>query len=222
MSKKPTILFDIDGTLIRTQGAGRSAIDQTILNMFGIENQERVPLAGRTDFAILTDLFAANQIDFESHYREFSERYHHQLKLKLETVHGEVLPGIHSLLRELQSKAFPLGIVTGNGENAAWHKLERFQLGSYFSFGGYGDDFANRNDVAAQAVVAAKRRLNEDFCESLCWVIGDTPADVDCAISIGAKAIAVLTGGFERNDFENSQATQILDDLSGLTPDFFL
>lgn len=218
---RPTILFDIDGTLIQTRGAGRSAIDIALQDMFGIVNQTKVPLAGRTDYAILSDLFLANGIDFSEHYETFSVHYHQQLKLTLQEIEGDVLPGVIDLLKQLKAKDFPLGIVTGNGRTPAWSKLERFGLDSYFDFGGYGDSSPNRNDVAAQAVDAAHRELKTNFQIQSCWVIGDTPADVECAKSVGANSIAVLTGGFGHTDFDDYLADEIVDDLTQLPPSFF-
>ena len=215
---RPTILFDIDGTLLRTRGAGKSAINTTFQELFGIDNEAWVPVAGRTDYAILGDLFQANGIDFAEHYEAFTIRYHQHLKLTLRTIEGEVLPGVFDLLEQLKSANFSLGIVTGNARVAAWSKLERFGLDSYFDFGGYGDNSRDRNVVAADAVDAASRELQNEFQIQQCWVIGDTPADVACAKSVGAKAVAVLTGGYDHNDFDDSSADAIVKDLTHLDP----
>lgn len=218
---RPTILFDIDGTLLRTRGAGRSAIDIALQDMFGIVNTTKVPLAGRTDYAILSDIFQANGIDFSEHYESFSTHYHKQLELTLQEIEGDVLPGVKELLEQLKEVEFPLGIITGNGRTPAWAKLKRFGLESYFNFGGYGDSSPNRNDVAAQAIEAASQALKNDFQIHHCWVVGDTPADVECAKSVGAKSIAVLTGGFDHNDFVDYSADEIVNDLTHISLNFF-
>lgn len=217
MSRPTTILFDIDGTLLLTRGAGMLGINRTFQEMFGVNNDTRVPVGGRTDFAILQDLFAANEIDFERHYREFSQRYHEHLKSTLHEVAGDLLPGVIPLLQELKSRDFQLGILTGNAKVAAWLKLDRFGLSEYFDFGGYGDDSADRDVVASQAVEAAQRQLQSSFSIDQCWVIGDTPADIRCARSVGAKVIGVLTGRYDRDDFNDYPADEMVDDLTQLS-----
>ncbi|MDB4777925.1 HAD hydrolase-like protein [bacterium] len=221
LSQRHTILFDIDGTLLRTRGAGFSAIDRTFHEMFGIDNQTKVPAAGRTDYAILSDLFAANEVDFEEHYESFSQRYHVQLETTLQQTQGDLLPGVTELLEQLQSERFQLGIVTGNAKTAAALKLKQFGLDSYFQFGGFGDNSPDRNVVAAQAVDAASEALKDDFQIQNCWVIGDTPADVMCANSVGAKSVAVLTGGFNHVDFNGCNVNEIVADLTHLAPNDF-
>ncbi len=213
MSQQHTILFDIDGTLLRTRGAGFSAIDRTFFEMFGIVNQTKVPAAGRTDYAILGDLFEANDVDFDEHYESFSQHYHVRLESTLQQIQGDLLPGVSELLQQLQSERFQLGIITGNAQAAAWLKLKRFGLDSYFHFGGFGDNSPDRNVVAAQAVAAASEALEDDF-QIQNWVIGDTPADVVCANSVGAKSVAVLTGGFNHVDFDGCNVNEIVDDLT--------
>lgn len=198
------------------------AINQTFEELFGIENETKVQLHGRTDFAILTELFDANELCFSTHYQRFSERYHKNLERRLNITKGFVLPGVLNLLESLSDAPFRLGIITGNARAAANLKLQRFGLDHYFEFGGFGDDSANRDDVAAQAVEAAKSHLNGAFRLNDCWVIGDTPADVTCARSVGAQPIAVLTGGCDREVFDDYPVDHVLPDLTHLSPDHLL
>lgn len=221
LSQHQTILFDIDGTLLRTRGAGFCAIDKTFQELFGITNRTKVPAAGRTDFAILSDLFLANEIDFQQHYTSFSKRYHFHLESTLKQFECELLPGVIELLGQLRDQHFQLGIITGNARDAAWLKLKHFDLDSFFEFGGYGDDSPDRNVVAAQAVSAASERFADRFQIQNCWVIGDTPADVACAQSVGANSIAVLTGGFDHNDFDDCDANDVIADLTRIEPKDF-
>lgn len=213
MNHQFTVLFDIDGTLLLAGGAGMLAINQTFREMFGIENEVKVPLRGRTDYGILGDLFRAHQISFDDHYRKFSDRYHELLLECLPKTDGKLLPGVATLLENLSESGFRLGIVTGNARSAAKAKLEFFGLQRFFCFGGYGDDSANRDDVARAAVDSAIEHLGADFDIRKCWVIGDTPADVRCARSVGAKAAAVLTGGYAITDFNEAKPDLILSDL---------
>jgi len=221
MSGQPTVLFDIDGTLLQTDGAGMLAIDQAFLDLFGIENKASVPLRGRTDYGIFTDLFRENQVSFDRHYREFSKRYQELLPTYLPKANGSLLPYARELVEQLLSADFRLGILTGNARLAAMAKLEHFGVESLFEFGGYGDDWADRNDVARAAVDAAVERLGSDFDLQNCWVIGDTPADVRGARSIRANAIAVLTGGCDCDDFADSKPDLMIESLCELSPEVF-
>jgi phosphoglycolate phosphatase-like HAD superfamily hydrolase len=210
-----TILFDIDGTLIRCGGAGMSAMGQTVAELFGLREIPEIPLHGRTDRGIVGDLFERLQIDLDGDYSGFYEIYFQRLKTVLKTSNGEVLPGVFELLTKLnEMPTVALGILTGNASEAAAIKLEHFQLSEYFLFGGYGDDHHDRNDVAAQAVTAASKSLGSRFDPSKVWVIGDTSNDIRCARSIGAKVFAVTTGGESLEQLSESNPDFLKDDLN--------
>jgi phosphoglycolate phosphatase-like HAD superfamily hydrolase len=210
-----TILFDIDGTLIRCGGAGMSAMGQTVTELFGHREIPEIPLHGRTDRGIVGDLFERLQIDLDGDYSGFYEIYFQRLKTVLKTSNGEVLPGVFELLTKLnEMPTVALGILTGNASEAAAIKLEHFQLSEYFLFGGYGDDHHDRNDVAAQAVTAASKSLGSRFDPSKVWVIGDTSNDIRCARSIGAKVFAVTTGGESLEQLSESNPDFLKDDLN--------
>jgi len=191
-----TILFDIDGTLIRTGGAGMVAISQAMNEMFQLESVAKVPVHGRTDEGILTDLFDAHELSFNEHRDAFSRRYWELLPAALASGPGELLPGVMDLLNQLDANpGVELGILTGNAKRAAEVKLEHFGLQKFFSFGGYGDRHASRNEVATLARNAAQKAVGDAFEPSQLWVVGDTVNDVICARWIDAKVIAVETGG---------------------------
>ena len=227
------MLFDIDGTLLLTGGAGQRAFAQTFAHEFGVAEISRdVAFAGRTDRAISQDLMAAHGVDpSEANWRRFREGYVERLPAALEEVSGRVLPGILPLLDELGRRAnVALGILTGNMRDGAQMKLRHYGLGQRFSFGGYGDDAYCRDEVAAAAVDAAERHLevrNEgarqleiDLARSGAdgrggiMVIGDTVHDVTCARSIGACAVAVATGHTPRSELSTEDPDLLLDDLS--------
>lgn len=191
-----TILFDIDGTLIRTGGAGMVAIAQAMNELFQLESVAKVPVHGRTDEGILTDLFTAHDLSFDEHREAFSRRYWELLPGALSSAPGELLPGVMELLTQLEANPeIELGILTGNAKRAAELKLEHFGLRKFFGFGGYGDHHASRNDVATLALQAAQKAVGDAFEPSQLWVVGDTVNDVVCARWIDAKVIAVETGG---------------------------
>ena len=191
-----TLLFDIDGTLIRTQGAGMGAMGQAIVEHYGREDIPQVNVHGCTDKGIITELFTKLELDLDADLSGFLHSYSEMLKTSLKETEGEVLPGVVDVLERLKTNPnVALGILTGNGIRAAEIKLDHFGLREYFLFGGYGDDYGDRNDVAAQASEAAATFLGEQFDPKKVWVIGDTVNDIRCARSIGAKILAVETGG---------------------------
>ena len=191
-----TLLFDIDGTLIRTQGAGMGAMGQAVTKHYGHENIPQVNVHGCTDKGIITELFTKLKIDLDADLSGFLDTYSELLQTALKEREGEVLPGVIDVLEQLKANPnVALGILTGNGKRAAEIKLDHFGLQEYFLFGGYGDNHSDRNDVAAQASVAAAAFLGEQFDATKVWVIGDTVNDIRCGRSIGANVLAVETGG---------------------------
>ena len=191
-----TVLFDIDGTLIRTQGVGMGALGQAIAEVYGHTETPEIPLHGRTDRGIITELFQLLNIDCNGDYSDFLDTYCKMLKTSLKSNGGTVLPGVKEVLEQLKSRPnVALGILTGNAQKAAKIKLDHFGLSEYFLFGGYGDDSCDRNDVAAQAASAAAEFLQDGYDKNKVWVLGDTVNDILCGRSIGAKVIALETGG---------------------------
>ncbi len=191
-----TILFDIDGTLLLSGRAGHYAIQDAMLELFGIEKLERIRVHGQTDRGIAQQLFAAHGLDCsEENWLRFRDLYLKNLELELPRREGAVLPGALPLLQQLKSRGDSLlGLLTGNTAIGANLKLTHYQLAQFFAFGGFGDDFANRNDVAAMAKAKAEEHLGEVIDANQVWVIGDTENDILCAQSIGARIVAVATG----------------------------
>lgn len=213
-----TLLFDIDGTLIRTQGAGMGAMGQAIVEHYGHENVPEVRVHGCTDRGIITELFNQLGIDLDADHSGFFHTYCDLLKTALKTRQGEVLPGVVEVLEQLNSNPnVALGILTGNGKRAAEIKLDHFELREFFLFGGYGDDHSDRNDVAAKAFDAAASFLGDRFDPQKLWVIGDTVNDIRCGRSIGAKVFAVETGGDSGELLAEKRPDLLMSDLSNVT-----
>lgn len=192
-------------------------MEQALLEVFGVTGPyEDIPAAGRTDRAITTDLFAFHGIEPTPADRQrFLEVYLTHLPRSLSALNGSILPGIAELLAELsQQVTTSLGLLTGNFRVAADLKLRHYQIDRHFAYGGFGDDDAQRDDVARKAYRAACEHLQRDIAPESVWVIGDTPSDVTCGRAIGARTIAVATGIFTRDSLHAAQPDVLFDDFS--------
>lgn len=209
----PVCLFDIDGTLIDASGAGERAMRKVLADKFQLQEiTGHIPAAGRTDAAITKDLLVEHGIDL-NRLDEFQSAYFEQLPAALGEVSGRVLPGVIELLTSLgELESVHLGLLTGNFESSAKAKLDHYELGDWFRFGAYGDKYVNRDDVARDALDAVKRHL-PDRTAGATWVIGDTPADIRCARSVGAKVIAVATGIFSHDQLVEHEPDLLVDTL---------
>ncbi len=212
-----TILFDIDGTLIHSGGAGQAGIERVLAEEFGVTAPTfGISTAGRTDRGIARDLIRFHQLDeCEVTYERMLQAYLRILPVELQARGGGAYPGVRDLLDRLsQRHDVRLGLLTGNYREAAWQKLRHFELDHHFHFGGYGDEHADRDDVARQALVAAhSHSAAQPINTNHLWVIGDTPADVQCGRAIGARVIAVATGIHSREDLQPTQPDHLFDDL---------
>ena len=151
-------LFDIDSTLLRTQGAGRAAFAETFRAEFDIERFEgTISFAGRSDRAIVREVLAQHGIEDEpGTWQRFLQGYLQRLRRTLGARRGGLLPGVLPLLRAIRERSdIAMGIVTGNVAAGARLKLEHYGIDSYFDFGGYGDHHTDRGGIAADALDAA-------------------------------------------------------------------
>lgn len=203
-------LFDIDGTLLSSGGAGQAAMEAALESTFGITAPtEGIPFAGRTDRGIVTDLMQFHGVENSAaNWGRFVDAYLERLPQELASRDGLILPGVEDLLAELQQReSLTMGLLTGNFRRGAELKLDHYQLSDYFSGGGFGDDHFDRDDVAKASLADVQERasLSEN---SEVWVVGDTPADVKCGRAINATVVAVATG------------LHSIDDLEACDPDF--
>jgi len=211
-------LFDIDGTLLRAGGAGRRALDLALVEVLGGQDDvsfESVEFAGRTDPWIVAEGLAKHGVEADVVLiEEVLRRYLAHLPAQLELASAfEVLPGAMELLRSLVARDdLALGLGTGNTERAAYAKLARGGLDSFFSFGGFGSDHPERAELLR---VGLDRGLQHaaNGREARAVVIGDTPHDVRAAGAIGADCIAVSTGGYDAKALEAAGAQLVVSDL---------
>lgn len=214
-------LFDIDGTLVSSGGAGKAAMDAALLSAFGVRHgTDGVPFSGRTDRSILRDLFRKNGIEETDANRErFLAEYLKHLPDTLASHPGKVLPGIAVLLEQLQRHGqVVLGLLTGNIQHGARIKLGHFGLFEHFAFGGFGDLHHERDDVAREAFTLVERHLAAPPVADRLWVIGDTPLDIRCARAIGAQVVAVATGVHGLDELAAGEPDLLLADFSDPEP----
>lgn len=212
------ILFDIDGTLIRTGGAGVLAFERTAATEFNRPDGLRgMHFAGRTDTSLVREFFARQEIPATAeNVRRFFDRYVFWLDHLLPRQAGAVCPGVTSLLAELAAQPRPplLGLQTGNIRRGAEIKLRHFGLWSWFVVGGFGDDHEDRRELTRAALRRAVRRLAAPLAPREVLVVGDTPHDIDCARAVGARVLAVATGGATREQLAAHQPDALVEDLS--------
>jgi phosphoglycolate phosphatase-like HAD superfamily hydrolase len=210
-------LFDIDGTLISSGGAGKAALEKALATEFGIDHLiEKLQLSGRTDRAITLDLFRLHALEETAdNWRRLLDAYLRHLPGCLATHTGRVLPGIVELLQVLHPREdVVLGLLTGNIREGAKVKLGHFGLADYFALGGFGDHHLDRNDVAREALAELRQQFQDRIRPEEVWVIGDTPLDIRCARAIGARVAAVCTGWHPREELAPHRPDLLLDDLS--------
>ncbi|MEN1681826.1 MAG: HAD family hydrolase [Planctomycetota bacterium] len=212
--------FDIDGTLVLTGGAGQVAFAETFTEEFGVPDiTSGVSFAGRSDRAIATDLFNFHGIEPSAeNWNRFRTTYVQRLVDQLPKCVGEVLPGVEAVIAELQKRGDVLiGLLTGNVRTAAEHKLGYYGIWKHFDtdgkvIGGFGDDHTDRNDIAATAVGLARDHHGPAEDETIV-VIGDTPNDIRCGRSVGAKCVAVPTGHNSADELRQHEPDLLVDTL---------
>ena len=211
------LFFDIDGTMLSTGGAGQRAMELTLVEEFCIKSPfEGILMAGRTDRGIVNEIFARySLVDNPEERERFMLSYLHRLPHCLETLPGELLPGVTELLNELhRDDTVHLSLLTGNYVEGAWIKLRHFGIDHYFETGGFGDHHADRDDVARLAVATVRGHLKYNFSDHTACVIGDTPADIRCARAINARAAAVATGMYSVFELQTHKPDHLFADLS--------
>jgi phosphoglycolate phosphatase-like HAD superfamily hydrolase len=223
------VLFDIDGTLVLTGGAGIRAMNRACEDLVGHARAlADIPVAGRTDRIILTDVMTrAGCAGDDELLERLRDRYIEYLREEIrrpgrsfESLGARggikaVMPGVRELLDTLGAREDVfVGLLTGNFEAGARIKLEHFDLWHYFTCGAYGDDSADRNELVPFALERARRCGVPDLAPSHILVVGDTPHDIACARAAGAVAVAVATGSFTADELGEHGADIVFDDLS--------
>ena len=218
------VLFDIDGTLIKTGGAGEKAFAKVCATEFNTPDATKhLHFAGRTDPSIVRDFFTHFAIEpSPANFQKFFRAYVLWLEKMLHELDGQVLPGVEELLQHFeQSPAGPtVGLLTGNIRPGAELKLRRYGLWHRFNpdASSFGNDHEDRNELAAIARMRGCNHLTCDLSGDEVLVIGDTPRDIACAQAIGAKCLAVATGTFDAETLRALKPTWTVRDLTEVSP----
>jgi phosphoglycolate phosphatase len=213
------VLFDIDGTLLQTLGAGIRAMNAAFGRLYNRPDAlDDVAIAGRTDLAIVTDACRTVGVDAsDAAIAAVRDLYFQLLPQELaRPAAGRfgILPGVCDLLDAIDGRrGMSTALLTGNFIGGARIKLGHFDLWRRFAFGAFGDGHLDRRDLVPVALAeAAARGLTPDHV----IVIGDTPLDIDCAHAHGAAAVAVATGPYTRAQLDH--ADLVVETLEAVTP----
>jgi phosphoglycolate phosphatase len=195
------LLFDIDGTLVSTGGAGAVAWKQAFLELHGIPADiNQFTDAGMTDPDVGAQTFEAvlHRRPTPHELAQLIQRRLEHLPEAVEASAGyKVLPGVADRLKQLSRDGHLLGIITGNGDGAAHIKLQRGDLNRWFTFGAYAAAGLERAGIVREAVERGEAILGQDVPNAQIYIVGDTPRDIEAAHAVGCTAIGVATGHFD-------------------------
>jgi phosphoglycolate phosphatase len=216
------VLFDIDGTLLVTGGAGAVAWQRAFRELHGVDaNIDEHTHAGMTDPEIAAIVFR-EVIGREGSAPERAEAiagYLSHLQQAVEESDGyRVMPGIEELLPRLAGEGILLGLVTGNIEAAAHIKLARADLNRFFAFGGYGSDSSDRTELTKKAVERAGQVAGKELDPAATIAVGDTPRDVKAGHGAGLRVVGVATGKYPVAELDAAEADWAIEDVTAGFP----
>jgi len=213
------LLFDVDGTLLLTDGAAREAFSHAVARVLSVEDDlTDVPFAGRTEPLIVADILAKHGRSFgDGEEPMFWNAVFDRMRAIFGPDRGHLLPGVPELLEATEREpAWVQGLLTGNMTEMARIKLARFSIAERFRFGAFGEEAPDRNALARLAVGRVGERYG--IPPHRCIVIGDTVHDVECARAAAARAVAVATGSSTLETLERTGPDLLLRDLTLRAP----
>ncbi|MEV0702682.1 HAD hydrolase-like protein [Saccharopolyspora sp. NPDC050389] len=217
------VLWDIDHTLIETRGVGRSIYERVFPETTGQPLRELATVHGRTELDIMHDTLQLHDIQpteaaVNRLAAALAEGYHAAIDEL--TTRGRVLPGVRQALDALQAEpGIHQSVLTGNTSDVARIKVEAFGLDRYLdlSVGAYGDDHRDRSELVGIARKRAALQLGTTIPAEQVVLIGDTPGDVDAALTAGAHVIAIASGKYSVDDLRTAGAKSTLETLTSLS-----
>lgn len=217
---KLLLLWDIDGTLISSGGAGLRALQHALRSVFGLDGSlADIEFAGRTDTWIMREVFRKFGLPATpENFARFFDGYVSALPTEMVNPHACVLPGVPDILKAAADHGeIAQGLLTGNMRRGAQVKLAHHGLWEHFAFGAFGDDSEFRNELGPHAVRRAAERHGIPFSAANVWIIGDTPHDIACGKIIGARTLAVATGGYTLDELRAHTPTVVVENLADTT-----
>jgi phosphoglycolate phosphatase-like HAD superfamily hydrolase len=214
------VLFDIDGTLVRTDGLGRESARAALIRVFGTDGGlDDYEVSGCTERQVIHDLLSGaglSETEIEAGFDRVFEALEIEMRARLSQHNVHPCPGGRELVEALAARDDVLvGLVTGNYKPAAFIKLERAgYAGDRFRVGAYGHECAERADLVALAVSRAEALAGRQFRGKRVVIVGDTPADVACSRPLSARSIAVATGGFPVETLTACRPDYLFSDLT--------
>jgi phosphoglycolate phosphatase len=208
------LFWDIDGTLLTTGKAGVPAWEQAVREVIGHDFElSRFRVAGLTDYQIAVRTFEMLEVPADdSMIRRMVTRYEELLPQELPKKPGRVLPNVREILEHMRRRPDVRSyLLTGNTRGGARAKLTHYQLFHYFRDGAFAEDSGDRSTIAMRALALA--RAAGLVADEGVFVVGDTPHDIDCAKAIGARTIAVATGGYSLPELVSHQPWRAFDEL---------
>ena len=219
ISRQKLLLFDIDGTILSTKGAPRTAMKRVLERRFNHFNfDDSYNYSGRTDWQIVDHLLDQGKINYPRNYESLSMifmDFAHELEKEINNgLTPHVYNGVSNLIRTLHDNSeCNLGLLTGNITEGARIKLQAVKLFDYFPIGAFGDDAKNRNDLAEVAINRAQEYHDMAINKNDTWIIGDSIYDVRCAKANNLHCLAVCTGFTSRMELEKENPEFIVDNF---------
>ena len=216
------VLFDVDGTLIDTGGAGARSWARAFRDVTGAEADiASFTESGMTDPIVARRTFLGAEGRDPSHdefARLIATYLMHLPEQVMSSTAYRVMPGVPETLASLATRGDLLGLVSGNIEGAARVKIERAHLNRYFPFGGYGTDSADRIALTRAALARAEELHGHDIDPASVFVVGDTPRDVEAAHGVGAISLAVATGAYTEGQLREAGADHVVPSFDAPFP----
>lgn len=216
------LLFDIDGTLVATGGAGAAAWRRAFDDLYGIPAEiGQYTDAGMTDPDVGVTTFEA-VLHRRPEPHELAQLLQRRLEYMPETVAASdgyrVLPGVPERLRQLSRSGHLLGIVTGNVDGAAHIKLARANLNRWFTFGAYATAGMDRTSIVTRAIERGEGLAGRRLDRAEIYVIGDTPLDIEAGHAVGCTVVGVATGHHDSASLRRAGADHVVETLEDELP----